>query len=271
MKKLLLLVAFAFCMTAAHADEFSRIKPVQFGVGINAGTNGAGLDASLGLSRFVQIRGGFSFVPKLKIAYKADVYNNAQVSIASWNAFNPSQAISVPDKMPSFIQPNMTTAHVLLDLYPGRSFHLTVGAYFGKSNVLRTWNKDLELGQELYKANGCIDAVNEQLPETQQIQHVGMQLGDYLFMPNAEGDIEAEVRVNKIRPYAGIGFGRAVPRKHRVGCSLDLGVQYWGKPKYFCNSAEVERADLKPKKYVKMATTLPVYPALTFRICGRIF
>lgn len=272
MKKLFVIVALAFSVTVAHAGAFVKVSPVKFGLGLNAGTNGVGLDASLGLTRFVQVRAGFSLVPNYKIKYKANIYNDIQDFSVIWNAANPSNPLpDLPQKMPSIIQPHMTTAHALLDLYALGGFHITVGAYFGKNNPVQAWNTDKNLAMDIYNVNECIDGVNKDLPESAQKHHIGVQLGDYLFVPDSEGNMNIETHINKVRPYIGIGLGRAVPRKSRLGCSLDLGVQYWGKPKYTCNGEEVERADLKSKMYVKMATTLPVYPTLTFRICGRFF
>lgn len=272
MKKMILLAVLALGVTAAHADAFSRVKPVQFGIGVNVGTNGVGVDASLGLTRFLQIRGGYTFVPKHEFEYEADIYNDANVIINTWNMASPDLAIPMlPDETPVIIQPNLSTSHLLLDLYPGRTFHFTVGAYFGQEDVLHAWNTEKELTKGVYLANQCIDRLNPVLADYTTIHHLGVQMGDYLFTPNENGDIQGEARVKKIRPYVGIGFGRAVPRKSRVACSLDLGVQYWGKPTYYCNGEEVETANLDAKSYIKTATTLPVYPVLTFRICGRIF
>lgn len=272
MKKMILLAALALSASAAYADEFSKVKPVQFGIGVNVGTNGVGVDASLGLTRFFQIRGGYTFMPKYDFEYNADIYNDANVIINTWNTARPDLAIpTLPDDTPVIIEPNLSTAHLLLDLYPGRSFHLTVGAYFGQEDVIHAWNTEKSLTKGVYLANQYIDMLNPVISDYATIHHLGVQMGDYLFTPNADGDILGEARVKKIRPYVGIGFGRAVPRKSRMGCSLDLGVQYWGKPTYYCNGEEVEPTDLKAKSYIKSATTLPIYPVLTFRICGRIF
>lgn len=272
MKKMILLAALALSASAAYADEFSKVKPVQFGIGVNVGTNGVGVDASLGLTRFFQIRGGYTFMPKYDFEYNADIYNDANVIINTWNTARPDLAIpTLPDDTPVIIEPNLSTAHLLLDLYPGRSFHLTVGAYFGQEDVIHAWNTEKSLTKGVYLANQYIDMLNPVISDYATIHHLGVQMGDYLFTPNADGDIQGEARVKKIRPYVGIGFGRAVPRKSRMGCSLDLGVQYWGKPTYYCNGEEVEPTDLKTKSYIKSATTLPIYPVLTFRICGRIF
>lgn len=272
MKKTILLAALALGPSAAQAIGLGRAKPVQIGVGLNVGTNGVGLDASLGLTRFVQVRGGYTFVPKCEFEYEADVYNDARTVINAWNAAMPDLAVPVlSDDTPVIIQPNASTAHLLLDVYPGRAFHLTVGAYFGQEDVLHVWNTEKSLTQGMYVANECIDLINGMYPDMRPINRVGVQMGNYLFTPDAEGNIMAEARVKKVRPYAGVGFGRAVPRKRRMGCSLDLGVQYWGRPTYYCNGIEVAPADLKTKSYIRAATRLPVYPVLTFRLCGRIF
>lgn len=272
MKKMILLAALALSATVAHAEESSKPKPVQFGIGVNVGTNGVGVDATLGLTRYFQIRGGYTFMPKHEFEYNAEIYNDARVVIDTWNTARPDLAIpALPDETPVIIQPNLSTAHLLLDVYPGKTFHFTVGAYFGQENVLKAWNTEKSITKGMAVANKYIEMMNPVLSSYTTIHPLGVQMGEYLFTPDAEGNIEGEARVKKIRPYVGIGFGRAVPRKSRVGCSLDLGVQYWGKPTYYCNDVELEPNDFKVKSYIKTATTIPVYPVLTFRLCGRIF
>jgi hypothetical protein len=112
------------------------------------------------------------------------------------------------------------------------------------------------------------------------------------MMTDAEGNVKAELKVNSFKPYLGIGFGRAVPRK-RIGLQLDLGVQFWGKPELQSNFSYVDRQtgenvtryeaikknritnqdkdyqDLKDA--VKTIQKIGVYPVLNLRINGRIF
>lgn len=218
----------------------------NFGLGVNLGTNGVGLDASVGLTRFVQLRGGVSYVPKMDIHYTSDIYNGTSEH-------------GLPREKDLKVKPNATTFHALLDFYPARVFHFTVGAYFGQEKVLSMENA--ESMADLAAAN----ALNGS-------PMAGVHIGDNLFVPDANGNMEAVVNVKKIRPYVGIGIGRGVPRHHRVGCSLDLGVQYWGKPEYTNNGhqpVEVPSTSTVGSLW-NTVSTYPVYPVLTFRICGRI-
>ena len=43
------------------------------------------------------------------------------------------------------------------------------------------------------------------------------------------GNVSGGLKVSGFRPYLGLGFGRAVPKK-RVGVMFELGVQFHGKP-----------------------------------------
>lgn len=270
MKKTFLLAAFTLCASAASADEFTRIRPVQFGFGVGASTTGVSVDAALSLRRVVQIRGGYNFVPVNDFSFDADIYNKANEAINIWNMANPSNAIpTIDDKTTIDVTPNINAGHLLLDVYPSGSFHFTVGAYFGKADVYRIRNTEDGSQHHVAMANAFIDQYNELFP-SKPLTPVGMQWGNYIFRPDADGNMDVTARVREVRPYFGIGFGRAVPRRSRVGCSLDLGVQYWGKPKYYSGGEELAPCDLDAKPWLRAASTSPVYPVVTFRLCGRI-
>lgn len=278
MKKTILLAVLAFFAATARADEFSRIRPVQFGIGVGAGTNGVSVDAVLGLKRFIQVRGGYSFVPRHNMSFDADVYNDANNFINIWNMANPSTPIPTIDSQTCIaLHPHLDAAHLLLDLYPSGSFHFTVGAYFGREDVVNITNAEDGALHHAALANTFINAYNELYPDA-MVMPIGMQWGNYVFTPDASGNLDVTARVRRVRPYFGIGFGRAVPRKSRVGCSLDIGVQYWGKPTYFSGDTELlpydadsKLYDLKSKPWFRAASTSPVYPTVTFRLCGRLF
>lgn len=269
MKKLITAVLALAVSLGANAQS----KFFHFGIGLNAGTNGVGLDASIGLTRFLQIRGGFSYFPKMDFNYQADVFNEAKQFISGLN-FNPGLAdkiIPEIDKMTRVkLQPDMMTYHALVDLYPASRFHFTVGAYFGQESVMRMYNLNHDMWP-MAVANGFIGQYNALYPQT-PLPPVGVHMGDYVFTPNAEGDLDVEMRVKKVRPYFGIGFGRAVPRKSRVGASLDLGVQYWDKPSFYSNGELMEPDAVSSDADIITGTitSLPIYPVVTLRICGRI-
>ncbi len=103
---------------------------------------------------------------------------------------------------------------------------------------------------------------------------IGLKAGDYIIEPDAQGQIDGSIRVNKFRPYIGLGFGRAVPR-HRINFCFDLGVQFWGKPSVIANDKKVTKGDLEGDadidKTFNAIDKMVVCPVLSFRIIGRIF
>ena len=152
---------------------------------------------------------------------------------------------------------HLGTAKLLLDVFPFRNtpFHFTTGFYIGTDEIIKAENT---------------------IPVTAFDKGEGILIGDYIVEFDQDGIAKATIKVNKFRPYVGIGFGRSVPRK-RIGVSGDLGVMFWGKPKLYEKQTgmdlEVTKSDLgsDSDKYFDIMSKITVYPALTIRICGRIF
>lgn len=55
------------------------------------------------------------------------------------------------------------------------------------------------------------------------------KIGLIPISPEELGEINTSIAPQKIAPYLGVGFGRAVP-KHRVGFSFEFGTYYIGQP-----------------------------------------
>jgi len=204
----------------------------------------------------------------------------------------------LPNKLDLQGKLSNTTGHVLIDVYPipGFSFHATVGAYFGPSKIISVYNKP---GQEglpegltpISQWNNAIIAAKAnptsllytQVVQPNKLDMIGAELGDYFITPNPaeNGNVEANIKVNGFRPYVGIGFGRAVP-KSRLGVQVDLGCQFWGKPKVYIptynkdantyqnEQIDAERAGDDAGKILKIVSKFSVYPTLNIRLVGRI-
>jgi hypothetical protein len=56
-------------------------------------------------------------------------------------------------------------------------------------------------------------------------------IGDHQYPGSLLGGLDAEVKLNNIGPYAGIGYGGPLAQSGRWSFSFDLGVVYWGSPK----------------------------------------
>ena len=112
---------------------------------------------------------------------------------------------------------------------------------------------------------------------------IGGELGDYFLTPNPSdnGNVKAYAKVSKFRPYLGIGFGRAVPKK-RIGCQFDLGVQFWGTPKVYAptynkttgtyqhEQLTEDKVGSDAKGVLKTISKISVYPVLNIRLTGKI-
>lgn len=243
MKKLLF-ISFAMLLGLQGAKAQDQVE--DFGIfdhlsaGVTVGTTGIGIDLAAPITNVVQLRAGYSFMPK--ISYKHDF---------DYNHKGQTHQTEVEGKL------NMGDVKLLADIYPikNSSFHATAGFYIGKDEVVTFENTkavtDFEPGE-------------------------GFFIGDYLVGFNDDGYAKGSIKVAKFKPYLGIGFGRAVP-KGRVGVSADLGVQFWGTPgvyeKQTSQDLKLEKSNVgdNDNGVLDIVSKISVFPVMTIRIAGRIF
>ena len=98
-------------------------------------------------------------------------------------------------------------------------------------------------------------------------------IGDYTIPVDKNGNVSGGLKVSNFRPYVGLGFGRAVPKK-RLGVMFELGVQFHGKPDVYTDYGNVNNLldEVDPDDtFSKIMDKLTVYPVMKIRLCGRIF
>lgn len=220
-------------------EEFGIFDHLSLGVTL--GTTGIGFDVAAPVTEYLQLRAGYDILSGLK--YKEDIDYRAKGQ--------PTKKTEVEGKL------HLGAAKLLLDVFPFRTvpFRFTTGFYLGTDEIIKAENT---------------------IPVTAFDKGEGLLIGDYIVEFDQDGIAKATIKVNKFRPYVGIGFGRSVPRK-RIGVSGDLGVMFWGKPKLYEKQTgqdlEITKSDLgsDSDKYFDIMSKITVYPALTIRICGRIF
>lgn len=274
MKKLLMLCTFAvFGLSQASAqldsDDYGIFNHVSLGV--SAGTDGIGFQLAAPITYHFAVRAGYSFMPAFKYSQKLKLDQSGTAG-----AFIDKE-VELEGKL------NMGDFSLLFDWYPSKnsSFRITAGAYIGKDNIVNITNKNAFLNPA-YAGMAGID-----------LSKAGSApMEKYTIVTDKAGNIDGKVKVNGFKPYIGIGFGRAIPKK-RIGCQFDLGVQFWGKPELQTNlmyyDGEVgdfvtryekveknritrEDKDYKDvRDYLKTAEAIIVYPVMTFRLVGRIF
>ena len=272
MKKLFLICALAVGGIGQNfaqdmdADDLGIFNHVGIGVGI--GTTGVSIDLAAPITPYIALRGGVDIFPQF--TYKTDMdLNIDQYSKTGYQAMFPGSTL--PDKIKVSGNPALGAGHVLLDLFPSKSssFHVTVGAYFGKDNIASVWNTNcVDELKNIYKYN------NSAQRELGHLNKIGVDLGDYFLEPDADGQIDANLKVQSFRPYVGIGFGRPIPMKHRITCNFDLGFQFWGKPEVYLQGHKLEAGNTNNKStddLLKNISKIQVYPVLNLRLVGRIF
>ncbi|MBO4810870.1 MAG: hypothetical protein J5552_04815 [Prevotella sp.] len=256
MKKIFLslLMALAFAQGAsAQSQSFGLFDHLALGASI--GTDGIGFDVAAPITDYGGLRAGVSFWPKAKLKTDIDINDNSSF-------LEPT--VDIEGKV------NIFDVKLLADLYPlkGCSFHLTVGAFYGKEKVLTATNTSMFI------------------KDPSKYGKLGLMVGNYRVTTDQNGYITADAKVNAFKPYLGIGFGRAVPRKNRINVACDLGVQFWGKAKLGAMTKDdwgneyyhtFKKSDLDDyddediKDAIDFADKLTVFPVINVRISGRIF
>lgn len=253
MRKFLLISLLALCTLTVKAQENNLLK--HWAVGISAGTTGVGFDVATTLNQHLQFRGVFNFFPK--VSANSDLEISGMPDIP--------EGYTVPDDIKVEGKLNMNSADLLLDVFPSKrsSFHFTLGLSCGFGKGIA----------ELYNLSGQEDL--RQIYEYNQrgdiYKKVGYGLGHYLLEPDADGRLYADIRVKKLKPYVGIGFGRAVPRSKRVGVMFEVGARFWGSPSVYCNQVRLDEENIggEEGKIFKTISEICVYPVMRLRLCGR--
>lgn len=191
MKKIIFLWAILsiamMCSPVSAQKELGIFNSLS--VGVSAGTTGIGIDVATPVTPHFAIRGGVSFMPG--ISFDADV----DVDLKNPELGEHTSSLDLTGNM------KRASGELLVNYYPflSSSFFVTAGAYFG--------------GNKLLKVKGHSDELAEYVQEGGQ---VGIIIGDQVIPVDKNGNVSGGFKVSGFRPYIGVGFGRAVPKK-RIG------------------------------------------------------
>ena len=217
----------------------------SLGLGLSVSTVGVGLEVSTPIGDYLALRGGVSFMPKFTVTDEV----NADLK-------------GVPQGYPQSAEVELegstkrTTGELLLNLYPFRSngFFVAAGASFGGDKFVQITGHSDELRQ-LILAGGS----------------AGLQIGDVSIPVDQNGNVSGGLKVSAVRPYVGLGYGRAVPSK-RINFMLDAGVQLHGTPEVYSDFGQVDQLMAEvDNDFTDIINKLKVYPVIRFRICGKLF
>ena len=241
-----ILAALALLMpgTAAAQDLFNHLA-----VNAHVATTGVGVELSTPITKFITMRAGVTCMPGF--SFNAEVDGQYYVNGES-NNFTVNLDANL----------KRTQGSVIFNVYPlakakvCSSFFLAAGLYFG--------------GDKLVKIKGHSDEIAEKINQFNGNPYI--ELGDYKLPVDENGNVKGGLKVQKVRPYVGLGFGRYVPNK-RISVTGELGVQFHGHIKPYTSEGEIEAFDELTEKddWKKVMDKLTVYPMLKIVISGRIF
>ena len=219
MKKLLAVSLVAlFSFSAAQAQNDDKMIFNHLSVGITTGTPGLiGVDFATTCTPYLQIRAGISIMPNIK--YSTDIkmngsdvtkFNNDIANINTAISSTPGIGISpisgrVENEYSIEGKMGWTNGKILFDFFPftskGFPLFITVGAYFGGSEIISVYNKDDGALQIVNKANEVIDEYNSLVPASSQYNHIAAKVGTYDNLgPDAQGNVKFDVKVNGFKP-----------------------------------------------------------------------
>ena len=274
MKKYLFIsILSIFGLTTAHAQYNNDVEWGLFNhmsVGLGLGTTGISVDVAAPICPYVAVRAGADILPDIKFRPALDLGFDQEIKDFVYEWFNER----LPDKIDFDGKLKYTAGHLLFDVYPFKnsSFHVTAGAYLGNKELVNMNT----LGYE-FLLKTIYDYNHSEIREEWGLGKIGVKLGNYFLEPDKEGMINATVEVNALRPYIGVGFGRAIPTRHRFACNFDLGLQFWGTPKVYLEGdngkSQLEKSDLDPEsaKALKKLSETTFWPVLNVRCAYRIF
>ena len=242
-----ILAALALLMpgTAAAQDLFNHLA-----VNAHVATTGVGVELSTPITKFITMRAGVTCMPGF--SFNAEVDGQYYVNGES-NNFTVDLDANL----------KRTQGSVIFNVYPlakakvCSSFFLAAGLYFGGDKLVKIKGHSDEIANDLKQLNGANPYI---------------ELGDYKLPVDENGNVKGGLKVQKVRPYVGLGFGRYVPKK-RISVTGELGVQFHGHIKPYTSEGEIEAFDELTEKddWKKVMDKLTVYPMLKIVISGRIF
>ena len=243
-----ILAALALLMpgTAAAQDLFNHLA-----VNAHVATTGVGVELSTPITKFITMRAGVTCMPGFSF--------NAEVDGQYYDYVNTTSRNFTVD-----LDANLkrTQGSVIFNVYPlakakvCSSFFLAAGLYFGGDKLVKIKGHSDEIANDLKQLNGANPYI---------------ELGDYKLPVDENGNVKGGLKVQKVRPYVGLGFGRYVPNK-RISVTGELGVQFHGHIQPYTSEGEIAFDEFTENDdWKKVMDKLTVYPMLKIVISGRIF
>ena len=272
---LIILIAMMFAATGAQAQDADKIHAEDglfnhLSVGLNTGLTGAGIDVAMPVHKLVTVRAGFSGWNIGKINFKA-INTATEITSMQMVEEDAIKRAQMVDKVELQVNPNFWNFYLLGEVHPFKNqpFYFSAGVFIGSQNFFHFRSTNDGALDYLYDANQKVEDYN-QLYHT-KYPPIGLQFGDYVFTADEDGNIDVRMKTNAVKPYLGIGLGQHFAKKHRVSLAVDLGLLFWGSPKFVLNNGTEIDSSGKNAGIGSVLSWLKAWPNLEIRVGYKIF
>ena len=266
------------CCTIAWSGVFAQSSG-HLSLGLELfSTTGFGLELATPLSPNIALRGGISMFPlslsetfntslndNIRDKIDAAVNNSDELRTALVQQGLPTRAQDINTDIEATASLGLVNGKILVDFYPSarKSFHVTGGFYIGAANLVKVEGKMDEAVEILtvLKSHGF-----DYFGESFAVGSGNNPLSGHDLL-----DINGALKINSVKPYLGIGFGRAVPVK-RVGVNFEIGAFYQGAPKITSDNPNIQKLiDDELDDVIGVLNKWSIYPVLSLKLNFRLF
>jgi hypothetical protein len=272
-----LIIAFAIMFTAigAKAQYVDKLHAQDslfnhLSVGLTTGLTGTGIDVAMPVHKLVTVRAGISGWSIGDVKFNA-INTATEITESQMVEDDAVQRAQMVDKVELAVKPNFWNFFLLAEVHPFKNqpFYFSAGLFIGSKNFIHFRNtNDGALGF-LYDANQKVQDYNNLFHTN--YPPVGVQFGDYVFTADENGNIDVRMKTNAVKPYLGIGFGQHLAKTHRVSLAVDLGLLFWGSPKFVLNNGVEIDSSGKNSGVGSVLSWLKAWPNLEVRVAYKIF
>ena len=251
MKKLIISgLAMFMSLTSVMAQEETGIGN-HLGWGVGFGTEGFNASIATDMTQYAELEFGVNWAPGFARTESGDAFyfkeDNKRHGVGDMDIKAKVNRATLDFK--GSVYPFATNENFTSDLF------VALGVSFA--------------GKEIASLEGTLNATEG--ADKQKY----VRAGKYL-LPLDGNKADASARVNSVRPYVGLGYGRLVP-KNNLGFRVELGCQFNGKIKLYKGDSDNE-CELLSKHNIATDTDMQdvmdffsIYPVLKVSLRGKFF
>lgn len=262
-----LIIAALFLTTTATAGNNNTPSNGYVGAEIGIGTEGFRLGLGTAITPFLEVDLGINYMPAITISGNMHFKNSTVTIPTEYGQSNTYHlnTIKVEGKF------DRVTFDAKLYVYPfgsAASFFVAGGVSAGGGRL--AWlNGHSDEAKRIYDENH--EYFDTQVGQYEEL--IEAVVGKTALALAKNGNVSGEVRVPKIRPYVGAGFGRTIT-PDGIGARLEAGVEFTGKLKVYQGDMEINYQDLLERadnRLAKLMDRMTIYPVLKLTLTGRLF